>query len=94
MKLKFEPEKREPKTLTKIILALPAILSASWIAFMGLQNKVIPVEEGVYLSPPMETNMLVTALSIFTIGYVVFLLLMFSEDIKEFIVKHRKLSPK
>ena len=90
-KLKFRPEeKREPRILTKIILTLPALLSATWLASIiyRVKNPVITAE-GVLLSPPVDSKMLIVALSILTAGYVVFLLMMFSSDIREFFVKQR-----
>lgn len=86
-KIKFTPEKREPRIITKVLLILPALLSASWLVYIKLKGNIIG-EDGVMLSPPVDSGMLIAVLGIFTAGYVVFLLLMFSEEIKEFFSKH------
>ena len=90
-KIKFKPERREPRIITKIILVLPALLSMGWLLYLKLWGgKTIIIGEGVSLSPPVNTNMLIAALSIFTVGYVIFLLMMFSEEIREFFANHHK----
>ena len=89
--LKFKPEKkREPRILTKIILTVPAILSTVWLIQVTyrIRNPILG-EDGLFLAPPADSNMLIAALSIFTAGYVIFLLMMFSEDIKGFFAGNR-----
>ncbi|MFH1642330.1 MAG: hypothetical protein ABIC04_05535 [Nanoarchaeota archaeon] len=90
-KIKFTPEKREPRILTKTILVLPAVLSTGWLAYINYQSKhPIIGADNVQLSPPVDSGMLIAALSMFTVGYIVFLLLMFSEEIGDFIKKYQK----
>ena len=92
-KINFKPEKREPRIISKAILILPAILSLGWIGYISYRSKNPLISEGgILLSPPVDTNMLMVALSIFTVGYVVFLLMMFSEDIKDFFSRHKHIS--
>jgi len=84
-KIKFQPERKEPRILTKVILVLPAILSLGAIGYIKFSQARTPtIGDGTFLSPPVDSGMLILALSVFTLGYVLFLLLMFSEEIKEF----------
>ena len=59
----------------KVVLLLPALLSASWIIFLKYQ-------QSTYVN-----EMLIIALAIFTGGYLVFLMLMFSDSIHDTIWK-------
>ncbi len=71
----------------KIVLALPLFLSITWISFL-VYNRT-PAGTGM-LSPDEITPLILTLIA-FTIGYLIFLLLMFSEEIKEiFYKKHPK----
>lgn len=70
----------------KIVLALPVLLSASWIFYLQY-NKYTYSYYGMELLSPVNTAPLMIALIIFTAGYIIFLLLMFSENIKEFFIK-------
>lgn len=67
---------------------LPLILSVAWLIWLKLPTEVTGV---VPLSPARSTP-LVIGLVIFIIGYVAFLSMMFSEDIKEWyehLLKHK-----
>ncbi len=69
----------------KIVLFSPALLSVSWIFYLQYQ-KAFPYY-GMELLSPADTTPLMIALIIFTIGYIIFLLLMFSENIHDFILR-------
>ena len=86
-KVKEEAFKHSPKIepWKKVIMGLPLLFSVSWIFFLQY-NKVT----GTELLSPAESAPLMIALIIFTIGYVIFLFLMFSENIKEFFEKKAK----
>lgn len=73
----------------KTILGLPILLSASWIFYLQY-NKQVYTYYGMELLAPADTTPLMIALIIFTMGYVIFLLMMFSENIKEFFAKKVK----
>ena len=66
--LKFKPEKREPRILSKIILGLPVALSASWLIYIEYRRRVPAIGDELF-SPAADSKMLVAALSIF-IAYV------------------------
>jgi len=87
-KLREEVFKHHPKmgAWKKIVLALPILLSASWIFYLQYNKYAY---YGIELLSPANTAPLMIALIIFTIGYIIFLLLMFSENIKEFFIKKR-----
>jgi len=68
----------------KIILMLPILLSVSWILYLQYGVPVYSGIGGELLSPANKMPIII-ALMIFTVGYILFLLLMFSENIEEFI---------
>jgi len=72
----------------KMVLSLPIILSLSWIFY--LKSNQLAYVNGAELLSPANSTPLMVALMIFTIGYIIFLLLMFSENIKEFFSKKVK----
>jgi len=70
----------------KIILALPIVLSISSIFYIRNSQRILSYY-GAEQFAPANSAPLMIALIIFTIGYIIFLLLMFSENIKEFFSK-------
>ncbi|MBW2989574.1 DUF687 domain-containing protein [Candidatus Woesearchaeota archaeon] len=64
----------------KILLILPALLSVSWIFYLGYNPSPY---YGAELLSPSKTAPLIIALAIFTVGYIIFLMFMFSEDIRD-----------
>lgn len=87
-KLREDVFKHHPKigSWKKIVLALPLLLSLSWIFYLQYAKQIY-MRYGVELLAPPNTTPLIIALIIFTIGYIIFLLLMFSDNIKEFFGK-------
>lgn len=67
----------------KIVLAVPILLSMSWIFYLKYGQKAY---YGMELLSPVDTTPLMIALIIFTVGYIIFLLMMFSESIHELIL--------
>lgn len=86
VKVRKEVFKHKPKieTWKKILLALPILLSLSCIFYLQY-NQQVSAYYGMELLSPANTAPLMIALIIFTIGYVLFLVLMFSENIQEVI---------
>jgi len=81
-KAKEEVFKKHPKLepWKKTVLALPIVLSLSWIFYLQYN-----ISSGSELLSPAQTAPLIIALVLFTLGYVIFLSLMFSENIQNFI---------
>lgn len=80
--------KRKKHTKIKIfILFLPIIISFVWLIYLELALTSIPL--GTMLSPS-EIEPLIISLIIFIIGYLLFLSLMFFEEIKKFLSKLKK----
>ncbi len=77
------------KMWKKIVLVLPVLISISLIFCLNYQSS-LPIQSGAELLAPVDSTPLMVSLIIFTIGYVLFLLLMFSEEIKEFFKKEVK----
>ena len=82
-KLREEAFNKRPKMGIgkRIILALPVLLGASWIFYLQYG----PKDYGGELLSPANTMPLVMALIIFVVGYMLFLLLMFSESVERFL---------
>ena len=80
---KKEAFKHHPKMSLwkKVVLGLPVLLSMSWIFYL----QAAPADYGGELLAPVNPAPLIAALVIFTIGYVIFLFLMFSENIQDFL---------
>ncbi len=71
-------EKSKFKKYTFVFTALlPLMLSVVWLAILSVKPA------GVAALSPATSTPLVIGLVIFTVGYVAFLSMMFSEDIKE-----------
>lgn len=85
-KAKEEVLKHHPKMKAweKTVLFLPLLLSVSWIFYLQY-TKYTNAYYGIELLSPANTAPLMIALVIFTIGYVIFLVLMFSENLHDFI---------
>ena len=76
------------KPFTKVVVFIPLVISISWMLYLNHFSKV-PLPSGELLAPA-STKPLFVALIIFSLGYVVFLFLMFSEDIRDFFGKAQK----
>lgn len=87
-KVREEVFKHRPKMemWKKIVLILPVLISVSWIVYLQY-NMYNYAYYGMELLSPANTTPLMIALIIFTIGYIIFLLLMFSENIQDFILR-------
>jgi len=85
-KIREEVFKKHPKFNKgkKIVLLLPILLSVSWILYLKYSPQVY-VYYGTELLSPVDTTPLMIALIIFTVGYIIFLMLMFSENLQDFI---------
>jgi len=70
----------------KAILFLPILLSISSIFYLRNSQNILAYY-GAEQFAPANTAPLMIALVLFTVGYVIFLLMMFSENIKEFFKK-------
>tara|TARA_Y100000310_G_scaffold345222_1_gene462839 strand:+ start:579 stop:812 length:234 start_codon:yes stop_codon:yes gene_type:complete len=66
----------------KIVLGLPVLLSGSWIVLLR-QGTPLGGEQFA----PASSSALLIALLIFTVGYLLFLLLLFSDDLKDMFSK-------
>ncbi len=87
-KVREEVFKKHPQMdmWKKVVLGLPVLLSASWIFYLQYQQQIY-IYSGMELLAPADTTPLLIALILFTLGYVVFLVLMFSDNIHDFIWK-------
>ena len=85
-KVREEVFKHHPKIRTweKVVLVLPVLLSGAWMFYLQYGQKAY---YGIELLSPTNTTPLMIALIIFTIGYIIFLLMMFSENLQEMIMR-------
>ena len=82
----FEDKPRKQRIFLITSLFMPLVLCLGLLAFIKIgQNAAVSPETAIRLSPFVNNNSLVIGLIIFTCGYVFFLGMMFSEDIKCFI---------
>ncbi|HLC95731.1 MAG TPA: hypothetical protein VJH97_00205 [Candidatus Nanoarchaeia archaeon] len=81
--IKLKP--RKTGFFTKVLLGLPIVLSLSLIGYIQYSKQTARLE-GIFLSPQSDT--LLIALLVFTVGYVLFVSLMFSDEIKSFFARH------
>ena len=83
-------ERSKELRLKNIILFLPLVLSVGWMIQIKLTQRFVPPGAGELFSP-IQTQPLIISLILFVVGYVFFLLLMFSDDIKSFFAtKHKR----
>jgi len=84
-KTREEAFKHSPKmeAWKKVLLGMPVLLSTSWMFYIQYNQRAY---SGMELLSPSNTAPLMIALVLFTVGYMIFLSMMFSENIKEFLV--------
>ena len=80
-------ERRKERIMKNIILFLPLVLSVGWVIQIKLRQTLIIGNE---MLSPIDTKPLLTSLALFIVGYIFFLFLMFSDDIKSFLVRKHK----
>lgn len=77
---------KKKKNLFKVIFAiLPLILAGTLLSLTLLPKPKI--NAGEFMSP-VENTTLVVSLLVFIAGYAIFLVLMFSDNLKSFFIKH------
>jgi len=82
MKKKHVEERRRAYNL---LLAVPPLVALFMIGFVSYTNNVVVIaDQGIMLSPVKDASPLIMSLSIFIVGYMVFIGLLFKESIKRF----------
>ncbi len=76
---------KKKKLLRFIMLFLPLIVAVFLLIYIKTSQKMQETTE--FMSPVANVTM-ITSLSVFVIGYLCFLVLMFFDDIKSFFTKH------
>lgn len=83
---RIEPVTTFPKRAVKaIFLVMPAVISFAWLTYLKLTNKTIILSKSgaMMLAPPRDSQQLALGLVIFTVGYLLFLFVLFFSNIKE-----------
>jgi hypothetical protein len=85
---------KERKKTYAFLLALPPTVALVMIGVLSFTNKAIIIApEGLMMSPVKDASPLILSLSIFIIGYLIFIGLLFQESVEKFIttkIIHRK----
>ncbi|MBU0629277.1 MAG: hypothetical protein KKC75_08885 [Nanoarchaeota archaeon] len=69
----------------KIILSLPVVMSVSWMIYLQyVRYNYMTYGYSGEMMAPASIMPVMTALILFTAGYILFLAMMFSENIKEY----------
>lgn len=79
---RMKKKMQKKKTLTIIGLLMPLVIAIAWLVFILATDKTLVLSGGVQLAPIRDTKPLITGLIIFISGYLLFMILMFAEDIK------------
>jgi len=78
-------------TLRFVVILLPLLASIAWLISVTTHKlTVIPTEHGLKLSPSRNITPIVTGLLLFQAGYIVFMLMMFKDEITEFFTSWKK----
>jgi len=72
------------KIMYAVLLILPLALAIVWLYYIKLTEKAAGIGVGTFLSP-VNNQPIIMGLSIFTVGYTIFLLIMFYSNLKEVI---------
>jgi hypothetical protein len=70
------------KKWEKVVVSLPVVLSLSWIFYIKYSEYAF---RGYEMASPANSTPLIFALILFVIGYMIFLFLMFSDNLHDFI---------
>jgi hypothetical protein len=78
-------------TLRFVVILFPLLASFAWlISVITHKITVIPTVHGLRLSPSRNITPIVTGLLLFQTGYIVFMLMMFKDEITEFFTSWKK----
>ena len=70
-----------------VLLALPPVLALGMIGVISFTKKAIVIApQGLMLSPVKDTSPLILSLSIFIIGYMIFIGLLFKDNLKKLVL--------
>jgi|TARA_B100002003_G_C14063743_1_gene511984 hypothetical protein len=86
---------KERRKTYAFLLALPPTIALIMIGIVSFTHKAIVIApEGLMMSPVKDTSPLILSLSIFILGYLVFISLLFKDSIHLFFVEkvmHKKI---
>ena len=82
------------KKTTIALLSTPLIISVIWLIVIVSSSQTFTLAGGAHLAPVSDKEPLIIGLSVFILGYLLFIFLMFSEDIKEMFSKKAKVEKK
>ncbi len=80
----FEETPQKRKTIYMMLLFLPLVLAVAWLVYLKITAEAAGIGAGTFLSPS-DNAPLILGLVIFTLGYLFFLGMMFSSNIREMV---------
>ena len=79
------------KGLKVFFIMLPLFLGIIWLVSVAKNRvTVIATETGLKLSPSQNTKPVITGLIIFNLGYIIFIVLMFKSEMRDFFTEFSK----
>ena len=82
----FEEMSQKKKISFTIMLILPLVLAIAWIIYIKATEDIVGAGMGSFLSP-IDNTPVIVSLTLFVLGYLFFLGIMFYSNIKEMISK-------
>jgi|ETN02SMinimDraft_2_1059926.scaffolds.fasta_scaffold194281_2 hypothetical protein len=91
VKPKPNPSKKKVDIIRRILILLPLTLCFLWVISLFAKQKLIYLPNiGLKLSPIRDSAPLITGLIIFMCGYLLFLAILYFEDLKDFFKGKKK----
>lgn len=78
----FEETSRRKKIIFMILLAIPVVLAIVWLSYIKATEDAVGAGIGNFLSP-IDNTPIVVSLTLFILGYLFFLGIIFYSNIKE-----------
>ena len=78
------------KKMKVIALLMPLVIAIIWLIIIVSSNRTILLGDGgAQLAPISDTEPLIIGLSVFVVGYMLFMVMMFYDDINTFFVRNK-----
>ncbi len=77
-----------------ILLSMPLVIAVIWLIYVIAASKTFTLAGGAQLAPVRDITPLVVGLGVFISGYIIFMFLMFSEDLKEMFSRKQPIKKK
>lgn len=85
----FEEASQKRRMVYTMLLFLPLALAVAWLAYLKLTTEAVGIGAGTFFSP-LENKPIIVGLVIFALGYLFFLGMMFSTNIRNMLTDYRR----